>query len=470
MQPILSFCLLHSGSVRFLFKTIFMKKLQIFLLFCVVAIGATPLQAQTLDRIVAIIGEEVILQSDVDNQYNYLIINGQKDNGTMRCEVMNNLIVSKLLLNKARQDSIEVSDAEVIGEIERRVTYILAQMDNNVKEFERIYGKSVAQFREDIQDDIKNELLINRQRGVLFDGAQITPKEVKNFYRNVIDIDTVGLLPAEVELNHIVINPPPSQESIDNTVNLLNDLRKRAVENGEDFGALAARFSDEPGAPKSKGYLGSFARGRMVPEFEEVVYQMRVGEVSEPFQTEFGYHIVKLHDKKGQVLTASHVLRRLKPTSNGDSLAMDSLNKILEFVNTDSLSFEQAAIRFSSDRGTKHCGGCIVNPQTQELRIPMDVLDADMYFKVDEMEAGEVSSPMEIRMADNTRAFHVLYLKNKIPPHKPNLKDDYQKIRNAALQAKQAEIFEEWLQSAKKNIYIDIKPTECTNALKNWVQ
>ncbi|MEL7340966.1 MAG: peptidylprolyl isomerase [Bacteroidota bacterium] len=137
---------------------------------------------------------------------------------------------------------------------------------------------------------------------------------------------------------------------------------------------------------------------------------------------------------------------------------------------TDSLSFEQAAIRFSSDRGTKHCGGCITNPQTGELRISMDMLDADMFFKVDEMEAGETSEPMEMTMGDNSSAFHILYLKNKIPPHKPNLRDDYQKIRDSALRSKQYEDFERWLESAKRNIYIDIKPTECYNALKTWVQ
>ena len=443
-----------------------MKKLSaLFLL----VLSMQMVSGQILDRIVAIIGEEVILMSDVDNQYNYMVINGEKDDGSLRCQVMDNLIVSKLLLNKARQDSIEVSDGEVIGEIDRRVQFILGQMDNNVREFERIYGKSVAQFKEDIREDIKNELLINRQRQTLLANAEITPKEVKGFYRNM-DKDSLGSLPAEVELNHIVVVPPPSEESLVKVEEQLLELKRQVMEEGANFSELAGRFSDEPGAYKSKGYLGEFGRGVMVPQFEETVFQMRPGDISDPIQTEFGFHIILLHERRGQIVKASHILKRLEPSTNGDSIAIDSLNKILALIETDSLTFEQAAIRFSADRTTKHCGGCITNPQTQELRIPMDLLDYDMFFKVDELEAGEISKPMEMTMPDNSRAFHVLYLKNKIPPHRPNLKDDYQKIRDAALRSKQFEDFEEWLTSAKKNIYIDIKPTECYNALKNWVE
>jgi len=225
----------------------------------------------------------------------------------------------------------------------------------------------------------------------------------------------------------------------------------------------------EPGGKERKGSLSWFGRGMMVPEFEEVVYQMRIGDISEPFKTEFGYHVVKLNDKRGERVNASHILRRLSVSADGDSIAMDSLRKILDLIDKDSVTFEQAAIQYSSDRYSKHCGGCISNPKTQELKIPLDALDADTYFKIDAMNEGDISDPVEYIQPDGSRVFRVIQLKNKIPPHKPNLKDDYQKIMKAALQAKQAEKFEEWLQSAKKNIYIDIKPTECQNALKNWV-
>lgn len=430
--------------------------------------SVTPAQtAQSLDRIVAVIGEDVILASDVDNQYNYLKINGEKDDGTLWCQVFENLIVSKLLLNKARQDSIEVSSGEVDMELDRRMEYILAQIDR--AEFERIYGRTIVQFRADIREDIENELLVDRQRQILMSESEIAPKEVKQFFRS-IPKDSLGFLPAEVVLNHIVIKPPFSPESEERARTLLRSLQQEVAAEKADFEQLAARNTDEPGGRERKGSLGWFGRGQMVPEFEEVVYQMRPGDVSEPFKTEFGIHIVYLHERQGERVRASHILKRLQYSPQGDSLAVDSLQKILALINSDSLTFEQAAIQYSQDRATKHCGGCISNPQTGDLRIPLDALDAELYFKIDEMTPGEISEPEEYFQPDGSRAFHVIYLKTKIPPHAPNLKDDYQKIRNAALQAKQAENFEKWLESARKNIYIDIKPTECQNALKNWTE
>lgn len=440
----------------------------IFAAFAVIFFSSALQGQEVVDRIVAIIGEEIILSSDVDNQYNYLIINGEKDDGSLECRVMESLIVNKLLLNKAEQDSIEVGDDQVVAEVNRRVEFFLSQMKGNVEEFERIYGKSVAQFREDIKPDIKNELLVEQQRGILFNESTITPKEVKEFYAS-IPIDSLGLLPAEVQINHIVITPPFSKASEERALEML----KKAVEEeaaGADFGELASKYTMEPGGKERKGSLSWFGRGMMVPEFEEVVYQMRIGDISEPFKTEFGYHVVKLNDKRGERVNASHILRRLSVSADGDSIAMDSLRKILDLISKDSVTFEQAAIQYSSDRYSKHCGGCISNPKTQELKIPLDALDADTYFKIDAMNEGDISDPVEYIQPDGSRVFRVIQLKNKIPPHKPNLKDDYQKIMKAALQAKQAEKFEDWLQSAKKNIYIDIKPTECQNALKNWVE
>ncbi|MEL6624364.1 MAG: peptidylprolyl isomerase [Bacteroidota bacterium] len=428
---------------------------------------STSFAQQTVDRIIAVIGDDIVLESDIDNQYNYLIINGQKDDGTLRCQVMEGLIVNKLLLDKAKQDSIEVSDGEVEGELVRRMEYILQQVP--VAEFEKIYGKSVSQFREDIRADIRKELLINRQRGAIEAETDITPKEVREYF-DQIPVDSLGLLPAEVQINHIVVKPPYSEESREAAYDLLNDLRSQVLDEGDNFGYLASRNSDEPNALRSKGSLGEFGRGMMVPKFEEVVFNMRPGEISQPFETEFGVHIVKLEKRRGEVVTASHILKRLRYSPNGDSIAIDSLNSIMKLVNTDSLTFEQAAIVYSQDRISSQCGGCISNPQTQELKIPMDALDPDMYFKIDEMKSGEVSKPLEYRLPDGSRAFHVLFLKSKVDPHRPNLEDDYQKIRNAALLAKRAENFEKWLEDAKKNIYIDIKPTECQNALKNWLE
>ena len=423
-------------------------------------------QESVLDRVVAIVGDEVILQSDVENQYNYFLINGQKDDGTLRCQVMEQILISKLLLDKARQDSVEVGDAEVESELDRRLRGILGRMGGE-DEFVNVYGKSIAQFRQDVREEIRNDLLTERQRSILLAEAKVTPREVRQFF-NSLPKDSLGFFPAEVELNHIVINPPFSEESKNEARSYLEDVRQTILDEDKDFGLQAVEHSQGPSGPRG-GSLGEVRRGMMVSEFEEVLFSMREGEISDVFQTEFGFHIIKLNKIRGQLRDCAHILRIPKRSANADSIAMDSLRKILARVE-DSLTFEQAAIRFSQDRATKDCGGCMVNPQSGELRIPLDQLDPETYFKVDEMEEGEISDPMEYQLPDGSMAFHVLYIKRKIPPHRPNLRDDYKKIYNAALQVKQSEAFENWLEAAKENIYIEIKPTECYNALKSWTR
>jgi len=431
------------------------------------AMGSQVQAQEYVDRVIAVVGEEIILQSDVLNQVNYLEINGKKDNGNLQCEVMDQLIVSKLLLDKARQDSVVVSEEQVNSEVDRRIAYTVQQMGGEV-EFEKIYGKSIAQFRLDIWPDIEKELLIDQQQQILISGQNITPREVQKFFEGM-NVDSVGFLPAEMQLNHIVVVPPFDENSKKEAIETLEDIRAQIVDEGKDFGFMAIDNSDGPSGPRG-GSLGDVFRGQMVPEFEEVVYSLREGEVSEVFESEFGFHIAKVHKIKGQVRECSHILKVPKRSANADSIAMDSLRKILAYVETDSLTFEQAAIRFSQDRATKDCGGCISDPRSGELRIPMDQLDSDLYFKVESMKEGDISPPLELSMPDGTSAFHVVYVKKKVPPHKPSLENDYKKIQKAALQYKQAEKFEEWLESAKKNIYIDIKPNECSNALKSWIE
>lgn len=428
----------------------------------------TSVQGQDLvDRIIAIVGEEIILQSDVENQFNFLQINGKKDDGNMRCEVMDQLIVSKLLLDKAKQDSIVVSDEQVDSEVERRIRYTVGQMGSE-EEFVKLYGKSIPQFRLDIWEDIQKELLIDQMQQTLVSGHSITPREVKQFFKGM-NVDSVGFLPAEMQLNHIVIVPPFDEDSKNEAKKALKDIRQEILDEGKEFGFMAIDHSDGPSGPRG-GSLGDVYRGQMVPEFEEIIFSMREGDVSDVFETEFGFHIAKVHKIKGQVIECSHILKVPKRSANADSVAMDSLRKILQFVANDSLTFEQAAIRFSQDRATKDCGGCISDPRSGELRIPLDQLDSDLYFKVEEMKEGEISAPLELSMPDGSNSFHVIYVKKKVPPHRPNLENDYKKIQKAALQYKQAEKFEEWLESAKKNIYIDIKPNVCSNALKSWIE
>lgn len=430
--------------------------------------GFSLFAQKSIDKIVAIVGDEIILESDVENQYNYLINNGSKDKGDLRCQAVDAMIINKILLTKAKQDSITVSEDEVTSEVDKRVDQMIENVDGPAN-FEKIVGRNVMRYKAEIRDAIEGEILIDRQKNKVLASSAVTPKEVQDFFVT-IPKDSFGILPAEIELNHIVSIPPFSEESKKQAQDKLNELRKQILERGGDFTKLAKETSDEPGAAKSGGDLGEFGRGMMVPEFEAMVYSMRPGEVSKVIQTEFGYHIIKLLERRGEIVHAQHILKIPKRDVKGDSLAIAKLKTALALVKKDSLTFEEAAIRFSQERDSKDCGGCVQNPKSGELRIPLQQLDTEFFFKVDNMKEGEISEPMEYTMRDGTNAFHVIYLKKKIPPHKPNLKDDYKKIYTIAVQAKQSETFDKWLVKARKNVYLDIKETGCPAVEAKWNQ
>lgn len=442
-----------------------MKK--ILLGICIVFSSAIFASAQVVDEIVAVIGEEIVLKSDVENQYYYLTANGQADNGTLRCDILEQLILNKLLLNKAVQDSIEVSDDQVESEVQRRIMYFVQQLGSEEALSEAYGGKSVLEIRRDLKPEIKEQLLNDMMRQQILNEITVTPREVKEFYKSIPE-DSLPYLPAEVELYHIVIKPPFSEKSVEEAREELDLIYKMATSGQHEFGDLATKYSEGPTAAR-RGFLGEFARGQMVPEFDEVIFNLKEGEVSPPFQSQFGWHIAKLHKRLGDRVQASHILIVPDRTSEDDKAAIARLEEIKSLIQSDSLTFFEAAIKFSEDPESKDCGGCIKNPQTGELRIPLDMLDADMFFKVDEMKEGEISEPTQlIRAQSSEKVFHMLYLKDKVAPHIANLKDDYQKLANAAKQNKQLTGLDTWLQKAKTNIYINIKDETCAAALKNW--
>lgn len=426
-------------------------------------------RAQSIDRIQAIVGEDVILQSDIESQYAYLKANGQKDDGTLRCQILEKIIIEKLLLNKARQDSIVVGDDQVDGELERKLQYFI-QGYGGVEKVEEIYRKPLIEIKADLRPDIKDQLMIERMRQKVISDVKITPREVKKFYGE-IPVDSLPLLPAEVELFHLVKRPQATQTAAREAQRKLRGIREDIVAGTENFEDMARKWSEDFGSAKVGGSLGQFGRGKMVPEFEEVAFKTKEGEVSDVFKSAYGFHIIKVDKRVGELITAKHILIAPRLSLDDDSVAVRKLQDIRDQITgADTLSFSDAAMRHSDDEATKTCGGCVKNPQTGETRIPHDMLDADFYLKVDNMKEGDISEPMEWIQPDGKKAFHILYLKRRIAPHVANLKEDYQKIQSAALQAKQAQELEGWFDKAKRNVYIDIKYPECREVLINWIQ
>lgn len=428
-----------------------------------------PLGAQVLDKIVAVVGEDVVLLSDVENQYAYFIANGQKDDGTLRCQILEKLIIEKLLLNKARQDSLTVGDDQIESELGRKLNYFI-QGYGSVAKLEEEYRKPLIEIKADLWPEIKDQLLIEKMRDQIISKVVITPREVKKFF-NSFPADSLPYLPAEVELFHIVKRPEPTDQALKEARARLETAREQIVRGEVSFQETAKKISDDGGSARLGGDLGEFGRGRMVPAFEEVAFKTKEGEISPVFKSEYGFHIMQVYKRVGELVSARHILIAPRVGYEDQLRAQADLGEIRKkIMDSDTLTFEKAAREFSDDESTKTCGGCIKNPQTGETRVPLDLLDADFYLKVDEMKEGDITEPLEWIQPDNKMVYHMLYLKRRVPPHVASLDSDYQKIQSAALQAKQAGELERWFVSARKNIFIEIKDADCKEVLINWIQ
>ncbi|MCS7086313.1 MAG: peptidylprolyl isomerase, partial [Bacteroidia bacterium] len=293
-------------------------------------------------------------------------------------------------------------------------------------------------------------------------------KEVKEFFQS-IPKDSLPDVGATVEISHIAMRPKPSEEGKRRARAQLEKILSEIKAGKIGFEEAAKKYSQDPASAKQMGFLGEFGRGDMVPEFEEVVFNLAPNQISSVFESPYGFHIVKLISRSGDRVRASHILIRPVIDENDEKKVEKRLAEIKRLILSDSLKFHEAARLYSEDVRTKDNGGIIANA-AGETRIPFDQLDADLYFKVDKMKPGEITDPLPYIVQDGelARAYHIVYLRKRHPPHRANYKDDYSMFYKAALQAKQAEELEKWLAKNRKQVYVDVRFDECAQAIEHW--
>jgi peptidyl-prolyl cis-trans isomerase SurA len=423
---------------------------------------------KTIDRILAIVDEDILLQSELETQYEIFTQKGGRDDGTQRCTILENMVMAKLLLAKAKLDSLKITDEQVESELNRRIGSLVQEI-GSVQRFEQINGRSMLEFKNDLRPRVKDQILMEMQKNKIYGDVSVTPREVKTFFED-IPRDSLPFLPAEVEMSHIVIIPKASRANVQRAREDLGQIRRDINSGLIVFEAAAKKYSDDIASARQGGYLGEFGRGDMVPEFEDVVYNLKEGQVSEVFESSFGFHIIRLNKRTGDRVEASHILVKPRITSEDDEAARQQLLFIRSRVLQDSLTFSQAAARYSNDKMTKDGSGMLLDAQTGEPRIPLDRLPADLFFKIDPMTVGQISEPLEYLIQENEikKAWQIIFLRNRTVPHRANLKDDYQKFYKAALQSKQAGELDRWFSKAKEQVFVDIKPGECFQALQDW--
>lgn len=410
-------------------------------------------QERIVDGVVAVVGKNIVLKSDVDNQFISLQRQGGPDADADKCSIFEDLLFEKLLLHQADLDSIVVGDAEVDAAIDRRVAVFVQQIGSTQK-LEQYYKKSIVEIKEEMKPYIKNQMTAQRMLGQITADVEITPSEVRAFYNN-IPTDSLPLINSQVEFAQIVMYPEVSQEANQEAIDRLNDLRTR-IENGSSFSTMAVLYSEDPGSAKNGGEYKGIKRGQFVKEFEAVAFNLAAGEISEPFSTEYGYHIVQLQVRKGEELDLRHIL--IKPKISNLNLqdtkdVMDSVRNLL--INKD-MTFSKAASTFSADENSKLNGGVAMNPQSGDSRWETGQLDREIFYATEKLERGRISEPIFFRTQDGKEGYKLVKLQNKTEPHRADLKTDYNIIQNVALQEKKNEATQKWIEEKLKSTYVRV--------------
>jgi peptidyl-prolyl cis-trans isomerase SurA len=414
-------------------------------------------QSKTIDKIIAKVGGEVILYSDWQEQINFIKSRQGSKSDQNPCDILENLLIQKFMVNRAKVDSIEVKNEEIEQQLNARIDQILAYFNNDYKKFEEYYGQSVSDTRERFRDDLKNQMLAERLQNKIIGDVRITPEETEAFF-NRIPKDSIPYFNSEVELAEIVYKPKANANQISIAKEKLEKTLIK-IRNGEDFSKLASTLSDDYVSAKNGGALGWMKRGTLVPEFEAVVYGLEKDSVSGIVETEFGFHIIKLLERRGNSVLCKHILIKPRIEESDYKLAEKYLDSIRLKIIKDSIPFENA-VRLYSDKKAESfgTGGLLTNPKSGNSNFETSELDPDIFFAIDALKVNEISKPFSTLEPDGSKTFRIVKLLSKTSPHKANLKQDYAKIQLAAKEFKKNMKFQEWLSMNVPRAYIELDP------------
>ncbi|MEO9872467.1 peptidylprolyl isomerase [Ekhidna sp.] len=407
-----------------------------------------------IDKIIAKVDDYIILKSELERSYLDFLSRGEARGSNAKCNILQQLVVNKMLMAQSEIDSIFVDDSEVNLSLDRRMS-VMAQQFGGESEIERAYGKSITQIRAEIFDNIKEQLTIQRMQSELTSGMKVTPSEVKKFFKNIPQ-DSLPYFSTEVSVAQIVKEPKPGKSQKDKVRNLMLDIRER-LERGESFAALAKQYSQDPGSAARGGELGFYSRGELAPEYEAASLSMSPGEISMPVETQFGYHVIQLLEKRGNTYKTKHILISPQPNQEDYKRAENYIDSIRTLITLDSITFQSAAKEHSDDQQTSSAGGYFQD-ETGALRIPAEQLDPNIFFTIDTMKIGNITKPLRFQKEDGSYAFRIIYYNNKIAPHQANLNDDYQKIAAASLAQKRNLKISNWFDKARGNVFIEVDP------------
>lgn len=447
-----------------------MKRLMVITLCLCAFFSAHSQESLLIDKVVSYVGSELVLLSEVEEQFalfqerNPGILEDQK------CGILENIMVQKLLVNQAKLDSVTVLDEEVEVQLNARVDRILGMMNNDMTQFESFYGKSIAQVKEQFREDLKSKILAERMQAIATESMAVTPAQVREFFESV-PADSLPYFGAEVEIAEITLRPQVNRVERAKAIEKLSKLKKR-IKNGEDFGELASKFSDDPGSARAGGQLGWMKRGTLVPEYEAAAYNLDKDEMSEIVESEFGLHLIQLIARRGNSINTRHILIKPAITAEDKELTVQKLDSIKAVIIKDSIPFSKAVQMFSDEKAFSYNnGGRLTNPNTGNTFFEIGDLDPDIFFAIDTLEVGELSGPIAYADPRGEEMYRIIQVQSYSDPHRANLQNDYYKIQQAATEQRKNQAFYEWVTDKIGKTYVRVESPflSCPN-MQDWIE
>ncbi len=434
------------------------------LLFLMPAILPAQNDKAVIDRVVAAVGGEIILLSEVQEQFSYAKQQQPDLPAEYLCVSLQNLLVQKLLVNQAKLDSIEVNDDEVENQLNARIDRLMLYFNQDPKAIEEFYGQTIEQIKDQTRTDMRNQLLAERMQAKVTEKATITPAEVQEFFKK-IPKDSLPYFNAEVEIREVVYKPKINPAERAKALARAEEVRLKLTR-GEEFASLARRYSDDPGSAAQGGDLGLVKRGTFVPEFEAMAYNLEPGQLSPVTETDFGFHVIELIERRGNLIHCRHILLKPEITDEDLSMSKAKMDSVRQQIKDGKITFSEAVKKFGDKEQQSFSNdGRVTNPQSGNTFFEIGDLETSVYFAIEGLKEGDVAEPFEFKAPDGSINYRLVQLVSRSKPHKADLKKDYGKIQKAALEQKKSSYTEKWVLEKLRKTYLSVDKsfTGCPN-------
>ena len=455
-----------------LIKTIFTLLFICCTAFTIYAQDENQFVRQKIDGVAAVVGDFIILDSDIDKTLIDLQSQGVNVDQFDRCSLLGKLMEDKLYAHHAEQDSLDVDNEQIYSYVDQTIDYFLNQLGNMEKVLEFYKKKDEQSFRQELFEINRINQLSETMQTSIIDEIEITPEEVRVFFENIPRYD-LPIFGAELEISQIVVKPEISQEDKNKIIQRLESIKNDVVVNGSSFATKAILYSQDPGSRSSGGKytLNRSRKNQMVKEFEDVAYRLKQGEVSEPFETDYGWHIVKVDKVRGQEIDVRHILLKPEVSNNALLEAKKKIDLIKKRIEDKELTFEEAAKSLSDEKATKNNGGVLINPTTGDTRFELTKIDPVLYTQIQRLKDNEVSAPLLEQDNVGSSSYKIIKVSNRYDEHLADYSKDFLKIKELALKEKQLNTIQTWMTEKIIETYISVNQDsrEC-NFTNKWLK